>query len=84
MLKIVHFPFLIAFLPYNDSSGSGCLVFFFVGVNAIAYSLFQVKQIIAAKLLSLPAGGSFSSSADSKGRGVNTRKGGSEEASKFS
>jgi len=74
MLKIVHFPFLIAFLPYNDSSGSGC----------VAYSLFQVKQIIAAKLLSLPAGGSFSSSADSKGRGVNTRKGGSEEASKFS
>jgi hypothetical protein len=43
-----------------------------------------IKQIIAAKLLSLPAGGSFSSSADSKGRGVNTRKGGGQEASKFS
>lgn len=43
-----------------------------------------IKQIIAANLLSLPAGGSFSSSADSKGRGVNTRKGGGQEAGKFS
>lgn len=28
MLKIVRFPFLIAFLPYDDSSG--CLDFFLV------------------------------------------------------